>query len=760
MRITPSMLGKSALALAIAAIISPVAAGQSSKPTLLNQVTVTATRTARELQDVASSVAIISEEEIEQDLVTDIADLVRYEPGINVTNDSRTGSGSFNIRGMDGNRVRITVDGVDQPKAFDSTKMFLRSQRNYIDVDTLKSVEIVKGPASTIHGSDAVGGVVAFRTKDPADYLPAPGDSSYAAIKAGYASVDHGFNETLSFANRTGQLESMLIYTRRDAHQRETYGGSDIDGDARTQSNPQQAGSNSLLGKLQYQLSDNQRIGFTAEWFDAEMDTDIRSLKGSQTSGNDSAYSRFDADDTTRRSRIGLTHDWDTNFAAFDTMQWSLNWQDSETNQVTRDAMLVDINSSPLVQDLQTQERLKDYAYAETSWQLDLNLSKSLDFHRHSHLFSYGLSYQRREHENLNITHYLANPDNKPNPDITRYAPLMTVNHVGFYLQDEISLLADRLLIGPGIRYDRFEPNTRSDAIYTGQINDEMHDNWSFKLGTVYEFTDSVSGFAQFSQGFSTPDLFAMYFEENRPNGAPVHIMPNPNLTPETSDSFEVGLRTNNQLGSAEVTAFYNTYEDFIERKDTFLLPPVNGVLFQAQYQNLDEATIKGVEFKSMLWLDKAINAPDGSRLHMAAAWSQGEGGKPGSEEPLNSIAPLTAVIGLGYDAPAGNWGSDLHWTLVAGKDEGDISQGDTVAGDMNENGSGEQFASPGYGLLDLTAYYQPQENITINAGIFNITDKKYWAWDDVRGLSNDYVGLDRYTQPGRNYSVSIKWEI
>ena len=60
MRITPSMLGKSALALAIAAIISPVAAGQSSKPTLLNQVTVTATRTARELQDVASSVAIIT----------------------------------------------------------------------------------------------------------------------------------------------------------------------------------------------------------------------------------------------------------------------------------------------------------------------------------------------------------------------------------------------------------------------------------------------------------------------------------------------------------------------------------------------------------------------------------------------------------------------------------------------------------------------------------------------------------------------------
>lgn len=759
MRTTP-ILGKSVLALAVAATVTPAIAEQSCKPTLMNQVTVTATRTAHELQDVASSVSIINEEEIEQNLVTDIADLVRYEPGVNVTNDSRTGSGSFNIRGMDGNRVRITVDGVDQPKAFDSTKMFLRSQRNYVDVDTLKAVEIVKGPASTVHGSDAVGGVVAFITKDPADYLKAPGDSTFASIKAGYASVDTGFSETLSLANRTGDLESMLIYTRRDGHERKTHGGADIDGDARGLANPQKASSNNLLGKVQYQLTDNQRIGLTAEWFDADINTNIRSLLGSQTTGNDSAYSRFDASDTTRRTRIGLKHEWDTDFAAFDTLQWSLNWQDSETNQVTSDAMMVDIDPSILVQNLQNQERLKDYIYAETSWQLDLNLNKGVDFNNHSHLFSYGLSYERREQENLNTTHYLLNPANTQTPDISRYAPLVTVNHVGLYLQDEISFLDDRLLVGPGVRYDHYAPNTHSDAFYTGQINDQAYGKWSFKLGAVYEFTDTISGFAQFSQGFSTPDLFAMYFEENRPNGAPVHIMPNPNLTPETSNSFEVGLRTDNRLGSAEITTFYNTYDDFIERQSKGIRWEGFVPVTQFQYENLSEATIKGVEVKSQLLLDEVLDAPTGSRLNISAAWSQGEGGERGAEQPLNSIAPLTAVIGLGYDAPAGNWGSDLHWTLVAGKDESDISQGDTAAGDMNENGSGEQFATPGYGLLDLTVYYKPHENVTINAGVFNITDKEYWSWDDVRGLSADYVGLDRYTQPGRNYSVSIKWEI
>ena len=760
----PDQIRKSSLAVAVALVTSATAVAQEPPPaqaTLMNQVTVTATRTERALDDVASSVSVVTAEDIEQNLVTDIADLVRYEPGVTVTNDSRTGSGSFNIRGMDGNRVKITVDGVDQPKAFDSTKMFLRSQRNYVDIDALKSVEILKGPASTVHGSDAVGGVVAFMTKDPADYLNKQGDDTYASVKAGYSSVDNTFSETLSLANRTGDLESMLVYTRRDGSERETFGGADISGDARGLSNPQEASSNNLLGKLQYQVNETHRVGFTAEWFDADTVTDMRSMQGSQTTGNDGAYNRFDADDTASRTRLGFKHEWHANNVAFDELKWSLNWQRAESNQITNDEMLVDANPSIFVEDLQSQERVKDYIYEETSWQFDVNLIKGIDSSSHQHLLSYGLTYEQSEQENLNTTYYPVNPAGEPNPEVTRYAPLSKIDNIGLYLQDEISLMNGRLMVTPGIRYDRFSPSTKSDAHYTGEIKDQSYDKWSVKLGTVYEFTNSISGFAQYSQGFSTPDMFAMYFEEYKPGGfAPVHIMPNPSLKPETSDSFEFGLRTNNHLGSAELTAFYNTYDDFIERKDTILSPPVDGVIFQAQYQNLAEATIKGVEFKGMLWLDEVIDAPVGSRLNTALAWSHGEGGDSGEMEPLNSVAPMTAVIGLGYDAPSQNWGGDLSWTLVVGKDKDDISEGDTNSGDMNENGDGDQFATPGYGLVDLTVYYKPHKDVTINAGVFNISDKKYWAWDDVRGLADDYVGLNRYTQPGRNYSVSVKWEI
>ena len=119
---------------------------------------------------------------------------------------------------------------------------------------------------------------------------------------------------------------------------------------------------------------------------------------------------------------------------------------------------------------------------------------------------------------------------------------------------------------------------------------------------------------------------------------------------------------------------------------------------------------------------------------------------------------PLTAVIGLGYDAPSQVWGSDVMWTMVAAKKSDDISNMSDVS--TGESQGGDKFASPGYGIIDLTAYYKPYKGITINAGIFNITDKKYWIWNDVRNVTSNDQGLNRYTQPGRNYAVSVKWEI
>lgn len=748
-------LRKTQLAVAIMAISagSLAQAGEvaNTSPTLLNQVTVSATRTERQLDDIAGSVSVISAEETEQQMVRNIRDLVKYEPGVEVTDGGRFGLGGFNVRGMDKNRVKIAVDGVDQAKAFGYEK-FIQSQRNFFDLDMMKQVDIVKGPASTLHGSDAIGGVVAFTTKDPADFLKAQGDDSYASIKAGYSSADSGNNQTMTLANRSGDLESLLSYSHSSGHEMANHGGGyDGLGADRETPDPQNYKNQSALGKLQYQIDEANRVGLTAEWTDGQSDIIEYSSYGTSTNAMPKeTYGDFRANDETTRHRIGIFHEWDAGNTLFDDMRWALNWQESESHQVSEVERLRLGNPH--------DRRKLDYTYTETSWLLDTTFNKEVFMNSTDHLFTYGFNYENKQQDNLNKTYTLTG-DNPDVPELGRYAPVATTNQFGVFLQDEIRLLDDRLTVTPGIRYDHFDIDTEVDDYYQDgkDMGSRTHNSWTGRLGSVYEVNDTVSVFAQYSQGFSVPDLFALYFEKT--DVPAVQVLSNPDLKPERSQSFEAGFRVNNHLGSMEVTAFYNMYDDFIEQ--VFL----GGVFPQVyQYQNLDDTTIKGIEFKGMLWMDEAVGAPEGTHLNANLSYSHGRGtitdtnGVLFENEPLNSIAPLKAYFGLGYDAPTEDWGSELSLSLTAEKKRSDISNADSSS-NMSELG-GEQFATAGYGLVDLTAYYKPHQDVTINAGIFNIGDKKYWIWDDVRGYSNNYAGINRLTQPGRNYSISVKWEI
>ena len=152
-----------------------------------DRIVVTATRTERALDDVPNVVTAIDRERMDRELVRDLKDLFRYEPGITVTSGTGTrfgGIGDIRIRGLGGNRVRIETDGIAVPDAF-SIGSFSSANRNFVDLDTLKAVEVVRGPGSALYGSDALGGVVSFVTKDPSDYLD-DGDDAYFGFKLGY----------------------------------------------------------------------------------------------------------------------------------------------------------------------------------------------------------------------------------------------------------------------------------------------------------------------------------------------------------------------------------------------------------------------------------------------------------------------------------------------------------------------------------------------------------------------------------------------
>ncbi|NLZ79928.1 MAG: TonB-dependent receptor plug domain-containing protein, partial [Gammaproteobacteria bacterium] len=190
--------------LLIALIAVNSAAIAAEKPvTKFDAITVTTTRSEQKLSEVPSTVSVQDERQIDQQNIKNIQDLIRYEPGVSVSGgNSRFGLSGFTIRGIGGNRVLTQVDGVSVADSF-SFGGFLNARRDYVDLDTVKQVEIIRGPASSLYGSDAIGGAVSFITKDAGDYLD-EGDDVYLRLKTGYDGSDDSWLRSGTVAGRYG----------------------------------------------------------------------------------------------------------------------------------------------------------------------------------------------------------------------------------------------------------------------------------------------------------------------------------------------------------------------------------------------------------------------------------------------------------------------------------------------------------------------------------------------------------------------------
>nr|AAQ89605.1 truncated hemoglobin-binding protein A precursor [Histophilus somni]AAR91756.1 truncated hemoglobin-binding protein A [Histophilus somni] len=122
---------------------------------------------------------IKSAKQLKRQQVQDARDLVRYETGSTVVEKGRFGAGGYAMRGVDENRVAITIDGLHQAETLSSQgfkELFegygnFNNTRNSAEVETLKQVQLAKGANSIKVGSGALGGAVIFKTKDARDFL-------------------------------------------------------------------------------------------------------------------------------------------------------------------------------------------------------------------------------------------------------------------------------------------------------------------------------------------------------------------------------------------------------------------------------------------------------------------------------------------------------------------------------------------------------------------------------------------------------------
>jgi hemoglobin/transferrin/lactoferrin receptor protein len=704
------------------------------------EITITATKTPRFVLDSTASIVIIESEVIEQQVMRSIRDLVRYEPGVSVgRNPNRFGNQGFNIRGIDGNRVLIQIDGIR------TADNYVGRGRDFFNLETIERVEIVKGPASALYGSDAIGGVVSFITKDPEDYLDVFGDSIYTSFSSNYSSDNEGNTTTgvLAVADQTGTIEASSAITITNDSEFKNFG--------EIESNPQTVDEFNILTKLVYNLNENNRFKLTGEVLDSSSDTTLINEEGRTPldfSGPPVFFLReeVEAEDTRKRDRISLTYTYDNDNASWlQKANVNLYFQNS---QIEEEKTSIGIRQ-PTFPPVNTPiERIDNNEFKQEVFGGNLQLESNFAIGNSDHRLVYGAEIYNTQTSRPrdssiidltdgSITKFVAGEEfpNKTFPDTDTL-------RLALYVQDEIEI--GQFSIIPGIRWDYYSLTANEDDDFARinvnnfEVEDVNESAFSPKLGLVYKATPELAIYGQYARGFRSPPYddanigFTNFAFEYT-------VLPNGDLEPETSDSFEVGIRGAYPSINFTLAGFYNDYDNFID--NVGLGPRPSDGFLQFQSQNIDQAEIYGVEAEFEYFITGSKR--NGLSLITSIAWAEGNNTSGDESVPLNSINPIEAVVGLRYRAPENRWGTELIATLVGEKTRID---GDNL------------FTPDGYTLVDLIGYYNVSDRLSINLGLFNLFNEKYFIWSDVEGRTNDDEDLERFAQPGFNVAASVRF--
>jgi hemoglobin/transferrin/lactoferrin receptor protein len=708
----------------------PAATASAQAPDPVQQkffdtVTVSATLTPTAIKEVPGTVTVIDFEAIARRMAESAVDLVKYEPGVYVeSNLAGTGANGFNIRGIGGNRVLTQVDGVETAEQFDFGPFNVHQFQ--VDLDTLKSAEIVRSAASALYGSDALGGVVSFFTKDPADYLQ--GRTFHAAARTVYDGRSDTGSGNFVVAGGNRRLQTSLFASVGRGQQPRNKGTVETQDARRTVLNPQDRRTVQALGKAVFRFSDSNVLRGVFEIADSEIETQAFTARTA-------AATDVASTDTMQRRRVSVDHTL-VNRAGLNLWQWSAYVQNSDTDQVV-DEVRPAAGPTPAV------NRRGTLDYTQESYGAALQGRKLASVGGQGVLVTFGGSYKHNTFDMIRdridtnaLTGATVPATNLILP--TKYFPKSDVGEFGSYVQGELRV-GSRLTILPGVRYDRYSMDADAgDRVFLASLSpapvDFDADAVSAKFGGSYRVSNVVTVHAQYAGGFRAPPYSAI-------NSGFTNLLagytsvPNTELDPETSDNFEGGVRSTVGRVSVGVTAFSNHYDNFILQAQRGVNPSTG--LLEFQYQNLAKVRIAGVELQADARVSNAV------RVRASYAVIRGDDVSGQTDVPLETIAPDQGVIGIEF-APSKRWGSELTVRAVRGKSSETLAPG--------------LFGPSAFGVVDIYGWVTLTRTVTLRAGVLNLTDATYFEWANVRGRLATDATIDRYSSPGMSGIVSLAY--
>ncbi len=686
----------------------------------LEPVVVISTRSERPVSDVAALVDLINASELAAGHVSGFADLGRYHVGIEAeSGGTRFGANGLSIRGIGGNRVAMELDGVPVSDQFDIGS-YSNAGRQLLDPELLSRVEVLRGPASSLYGSDAIGGVVGFfswraedlaRTANLGHRLRMGYD---AASNGNFASLVSGWS-----SSRVG-LVAGIVGRRGDAPDHSASSSLDDPVDTRTLS---------AMLKVDVEIARAHQIQFAASAYESDRDSILNSPLGY---GRFQSTTRLEGDDN--QTRYQLRANWTAELPQYglDTLALTVAHQRARTEQLTfEERASID------------QRYTRDFFYHQETNSARLTGARAWRGDSAGHRLAFGLDLVRvTSSERRDSTLTALDASGATNVILGEVFPLRDFPTTrtqtwSLWLQDEVEW--HQLTLIPSLRYDEYRLRPERDVLYLQgdpavavvSVDDAR---LTPRLGALWQTDGDWTLFGQYAAGFRAPPFEDVNVGLDLPLFN-IRALPNPDLESETSQSIELGARFTGAVHALEVSVFHNRYRKFIETRVPVGVDPLDGAtLFQSR--NVERATIEGAELRYR-FDPQGVLVPLVIRAQLLAL----SGKDNGTDQPLASVSPNEALVGVAWQ----HLDESLQIELIGRAVRGARAQ------------TPDAFVAPGYAVLDLLGTWAVRSHTQLHVGLLNLTDRTYWPAQSVRNLNADDPMVPLLSAPGRSLAASVE---
>ncbi|WP_337047502.1 TonB-dependent receptor domain-containing protein [Serratia liquefaciens] len=729
------------------------------------------------IENKSGTITTITAQDMQKKGGNDFGSIMRYEPLISATGVSggsssgksgfdRSGYTGYNIRGLESNRVGLDVDGIPQPDATGRSYVSRAGLntfgigRDYIDPYMYGQVEIESGATSIERSNTSIGGAVSFLPKSADQYL-SPTKQTYFGYQSDYDSSNRSWHNGITAAAGDEQLRGVFVYSRRDGQETRNNSGTH-------QAYPANWHTNALMASGIWQPNDEHKLTGTVDYYDKTNHThyDSWNSAGSAILGTAQQQSN------TRRWGVSLKDEWTPYNDFVDTLTSKVYYQQTQAHDNTY-----------MPTSTGSMERVYS-DYNVNTYGFETQIAKTWG----RHTLSGGLNARltdterpfREEPAPSAFTAVM-----QPESDSRSYV-------LGGYVQDRIQFDLDGhgFAVVPGVRvaHQSTKPQNLSSLTTGSTVLTESELETLYgksntdtqvlpSLSFQYNLTPTLMSYLQYKRGAQFPNASQLYGSWNLGSSyagtAQYALIGNADLNTETSNNLEWGVKGEVVEGvTLRTSLFYNTYKNFIaytryqraSSPDKFANVPSNiYTIYQAE--NRDKAYIYGGEISTRLNFGTWFEQVNGLSANFALGYNQGKSKSSYSGDKyvdIDSVAPMKAIVGVAWDDPAKRYGAAVTATFVKGKQATATNREsyNNASGSTLTDATTEYLRVPGYGLVDMSAYWQVARNVKLSGGVYNITDRKYRDYLSSRELT-DSTQQDAYdnalaVMPGRTFQLGV----